>query len=58
MDRRPNGGNKATFLNSSGRVKQKCKCHLFTHGAPAAHKNSFEMPVHSRIESEFGNVGF
>ena len=31
---------------------------MFTHRAPWVHKNSFEMPVHSRIELEFGNVGF
>ena len=39
-------------------VKCKYKCNLFTHGAPAVHKNSFEKPVHSRIELEFVNVGF
>ena len=33
-------------------------CNLFTHGTPGVHKNSFEMPVHSGIELEFGNVGF
>ena len=30
----------------------------FTHGAPGVHKRSFEMPGHSKIELEFGNVGF
>ena len=30
----------------------------FTHGAPGVHKSSFEMPGHSKIELEIGNVGF
>ena len=37
---------------------KKCKCNLFTHGAPGSYKNSFRMSVHSRIDLEFGNVGF
>ena len=41
-------------------VKSKCKCNLFTHGAPKSSQElvSEEMSVHSWIELEFGNVGF
>ena len=35
------------------------KCNLYiTHRAPGVHKNLFEMHVQSRIELEFGSVGF
>ena len=33
-------------------------CNLFSHRAPGVLKNSFEMPVNSGIELEFGNTGF
>ena len=41
-------------------VRSKCKCNLFTHGAPKSSQElvSEEMSVHSWIELEFGNVGF
>ena len=33
-------------------------CNLFSHRAPGVLKNSFEMPVLSKIKLEFNNVGF
>ena len=48
----------ATYNFMCAAVKNVCKCNLFTHGTPGVHKNSFEMPMHSRIVLEFGNVGF
>ena len=36
-----------------------CNCNLFTHGAPRSSQELvYNMSVHSRIELEFGNVGF
>jgi len=41
--------------------KKKCKCNLFTHGAPRSSKDLFKLSnvaVHSQIELEFGMLVF
>ena len=39
--------------------RKKCKCNLFTNEALRSSQELIhEMFVHSRIELEFGNVGF